>query len=218
MDPDTLDTHAVVWNWGDGSSSPGVLAESNGSGTVKGEHSYSVPGVYRVMATVTDQASASGQSVFEFVVVYDPGAGFVAGGGWISSPAGAYSPNPVLTGMASFGFQSKYQRGTTVPFGHTQFQFHAADLSFESTRYQWLVIAGPKAQFKGEGSINGTGVFDFLLTAIDGQQNGGGGIDRFRIKIWDRSTGQIIYDNQPGADNSSNASTVITKGSIVIHK
>jgi len=36
-----------------------------------------------------------------------------------------------------------------------------------------------------------------MLTAIDGQVNGGGGVDKFRIKIWDSATGQVIYDNQP---------------------
>jgi len=40
----------------------------------------------------------------------------------------------------------------------------------------------------------------FLLTAIEGELNGGGGTDRFRIKIWDRATDLVLYDNQLGAD------------------
>lgn len=102
--------------------------------------------------------------------------------------------------------------------GETQFKFHVAEMSFKSTSYQWLVIAGARAQYKGEGTINGSGLYGFLLTAIDGQRSGGGGEDRFRVKIWDDSTGQIVYDNQLEADDNSNASTVISGGSIVIHR
>lgn len=57
-----------------------------------------------------------------------------------------------------------------------------------------------------------------MLTAIDGQINGGGGIDKFRIKIWDKSTGNIIYDNQLGGSDNENPTTAIGGGSIIIHK
>jgi hypothetical protein len=75
-----------------------------------------------------------------------------------------------------------------------------------STAYDWLVVAGARAQYKGT----------FLLTVIDGDQPGGGGLDKFRIKISD-SAG-VIYDNQIGADDSADPSTVIASGHIVIHK
>jgi len=79
-------------------------------------------------------------------------------------------------------------------------------------------VAGAKAQFKGTGTINGGGDYGFLLTAIDGQLQGGGGTDRFRIKIWDRASGLVVYDNQLGADDYGDAATAIDGGSIVIHK
>ncbi len=217
-DPDISDNHTALWTWGDGTSSEGTVSESNGSGSVAGIHSYTSAGVYQIVLTVTDQKAGSGQASFQYVVVYDPSAGFVAGGGWIDSPPWSYMPNPWLTGKATFGFVSKYQKGANVPTGHTQFQFHSADLKFNSTNYQWLLISGYQAKYKGEGTINGTGSYGFLLTAIDGQQIGGGGTDRFRIKIWDNATGMIVYDNQIWADEASDASTVITGGSIVIVK
>jgi len=68
------------------------------------------------------------------------------------------------------------------------------------------------------GTINGSGDYGFMLTAIDGQVNGGGGIDKFRIKIWDKATGAIVYDNQMGAADDANPTTAIQGGSIVIHK
>ncbi|MCH7582078.1 MAG: hypothetical protein IIC72_05530, partial [Acidobacteria bacterium] len=217
-DPGVLDTHTAVWDWGDGSTSPGAVVEADGSGTAGGTHTYTAPGVYTVTLTVTDKDGDSGSAVFEFVVVYDPDGRFVTGDGWIDSPAGAYAADPSLTGKASFGFVSQYKKGTTVPTGQTEFQFKVADLRFHSTDYQWLVVAGPRAQYKGSGTINGEGDFGFLLTAIDGQINGGGGTDRFRVKIFDKTTDQVIYDNQLGDADDANATTELGGGSIVLHK
>ena len=109
-------------------------------------------------------------------------------GGWIASPAGAHVLSPTITGRATFGFVSKYEKGANVATGQTEFLFGVANLNFHSTSYEWLVIAGPKAQYKGEGTINGSGSYRFMLTAIDGQINGGGGVDKFRIRIWGRMT------------------------------
>ncbi len=135
-----------------------------------------------------------------------------------NSPAGAYTPNPSLTGKATFGFNSKYLHGANIPSGNTEFQFKLATLNFKSTSYEWLVVAGAKAQYKGLGTINGNGNYRFMLTAIDGQVNGGGGVDKFRIRIWDAVAGNSIYDNQLGASDNSVPTTAIQGGSIVIHK
>ncbi len=124
--------------------------------------------------------------------------------------------DPALTGKATFGFIAKYQKGANVPTGNTEFQFKAGNLNFKSTSYDWLVIAGARAQYKGTGTINGAGSYQFMLTAIDGQVAGGGGVDKFRIKIWDADG--IVYDNKMGADDTGNDSTALGGGSIVIHK
>ena len=142
----------------------------------------------------------------------------MTGGGWIMSPAGAYTVNPAMTGKANFGFVSKYQKGANVPKGETQFVFKSANLDFQSTSYEWLVVAGARAQFKGVGTINGSGSYGFLLTAIDGALISGGGPDKFRIMIWDKESDQIIYDNLIGAADTADPSTAIGGGSIVIHK
>lgn len=216
-DAGVLDTHTAEWAWGDGTTSAGVVTETGGSGSVTGSHAYNVPGVYTLVLTVTDKDGHTGQSVFEYVVVYDPTVGFVTGGGWIDSPAGAYPADPTLTGKANFGFVSKYKKGTTKPTGNTQFNYHAGDLKFHSTDYQWLVVAGPHAKFKGSGTINGSGDYGFMVNATDGQRNGGGGVDRLRMKIWVKSTGALVYDNQIGDADDSNASDAIEGGSVVIH-
>ena len=180
-------------------------------------HTYNASGVYTIGLTVTDGDGVAISTASSYVVIYDSSAGFVTGGGNIVSPIGAYAANPSLTGPANFGFVSKYQKGATVPTGDTQFQFHLANLKFQSTGYDWLVVSGAKAQYKGSGTINGAGNDGFLLSAIDGAIPGGGGVDKFRIKIWDKTTGGVIYDNMMGGSDTADPSTAITSGNIVIH-
>jgi hypothetical protein len=214
-DPGVLDTHTATWNWGDGTATSGVVTESNGSGSVTGSHLYAAAGVYRIVLTVADKEGGSAQSFFEYVVIFDPAAGFVTGAGWIDSSPGAYTPDPALSGKATFGFVSKYHKGAGVPTGNTQFKFHVADMDFKSTSYEWMVISGAKAKYKGEGTLSGTGTFGFMVTAIDGRQDGGGQ-DKFRIKIWDKASGTVVYDNQAGASDDSDNATAISGGRIVI--
>ena len=172
--------------------------------------------VVEILVRGTDAAGNTSEEGCVLLAVYDPTAGFVTGGGWIMSPEGAYGANTSLTGKATFGFVSKYQKGANVPTGQTEFQFKVANFNFHSTSYDWLVVAGAKAMYKGTGTINGTGDYKFMLSAIDGQLNGGGSVDKFRIKIWDSSS--IIYDNQLGADDNAEPTTAIAGGQIVIHK
>lgn len=219
-DPGTSDTHTAIWDWGDSSTSTGVISESGGNCTASDSHSYGTPGVYTIRLTVTDKdGAASNESVYQFAVVYDTDGSFVTGGGWINSPAGAYAADPSLTGKANFGFVAKYKKGQSTPDGNTEFQFKAGDLNFHSSSYQWLVVAGARAQFKGEGTINGNEHYGFMLTAIDGQINGGGGVDKFRIKIWDMDNADtIVYDNLMSGADDPDPTTALGGGSIVIHK
>jgi hypothetical protein len=94
-----------------------------------------------------------------------------------------------------------------------------AAFGFHSTSYEWLTVAGARAQFKGLGTVNGAGDYGFMVTATDGQVAGGGGADKFRIKIWDRATGQVIYDNVRGASDDLAAANPqeLAEGSVVIH-
>ena len=79
------------------------------------------------------------------------------------------------------------------------------------------MISKSKTQYKGSGTINNSGNYAFLLTAIDGQVNGGE-TDKFRIKVWDKNSGVVIYDNQLGTPDSADPTTVIGGGSIIIHR
>jgi hypothetical protein len=224
-DVGTKDTHVCSVNWDDDTTSNGIVTETNGSGTCTATHTYTTPGVYSVIVTITDDdtGSASRGLDLQYVVIFDPNSGFVTGGGWIMSPAGACQLTPgcaTATGRANFGFVSKYQKGSNTPDGQTEFQFQAGDINFHSSAYDYgsLVVSGYKAQYRGTGDINGVSGYKFVLTAYDGDVNGGGGIDKFRIKI--TKNGVVVYDNRVGASDDIDLAnpTAISGGSIVIHK
>ena len=165
----------------------------------------------------TDVKGNVGDAECTFLPVYDPSGGFVTGGGWITSPPGAYLPDPSLTGKANFGFVAKYKLKSPVPDGTTEFNFQVGNLNFHSQTYKFLIITGNDyARFRGEGTVNGqlapTGeAYKFMIWAGDGKDSGGP--DTFRIKIWYEDINEaevVVYDN--GADQA------IDSGSIVVHK
>jgi hypothetical protein len=68
-----------------------------------------------------------------------------------------------------------------------------------------LVVAGSKAQSTG------------LASRLHTHRHHGAS-DKFRIKIWDKATGEVIYDNQLGESDNADPTTALQGGSIVIHK
>ncbi len=206
-DASALDTLACSINWGDGATQTGTLS----AGICTASHAYSAAGVYTIQMTgADDDLGTTTKSLM--AVVYDPSAGFVTGGGWIDSAAGAYKADVSLAGRASFGFVSKYQKGQTIPTGNTAFNFEMAGLSFASQSYEWLVVNqnGTNAQFKGTGKINGLldpngQAYHFMVWAGDGSP------DTFQIKIWweDANGEHVVYENS--------VNQALGGGSIVVH-
>lgn len=90
--------------------------------------------------------------------------------------------------------------------------------------YHWLepvrfVVADARAQYKGSGTINGTGKFGFILTVIDAQLTPSTDVDLFRIKIWSMANGNgLVYDNKMGGGDNDDPTTAIGGGAIMIHK
>ncbi|HKS37493.1 MAG TPA: PKD domain-containing protein, partial [Verrucomicrobiae bacterium] len=216
-DVGTLDTHTVRISWDDGTADT-VL--SSGGFIRTATHTYAAPGVYTVGITVTDDDTGVATAMFQYIVIHEPSGGFVTGGGWIISPPGAYVADPSLSGKATFGFVAKPKSGLLVPVGETEFQLHVAKFKFRSTVYEGLAIAGPLAQYTGSGTVNGAGNYGFMVTVTDGKLLGVLGLDGFRIKIWNKATGAVVYDNVLGALDVIGAANpqVIGGGSIVIHK
>ena len=147
-------------------------------------------------------------------MIYDPSGGYTIGGGWVPIGPGSYSADPNLSGKLGFGFNSKYTNATN-PKGNALIRFALGNFEFTSFNYEYLSISGGKAQFRGFGKINGEAGYNFILTVIDGDVKGGDGVDRFRIKIWNKATGVIILDSEPGASEAATPVTPVGLGSSI---
>ncbi|WP_159439850.1 MBG domain-containing protein [Pontibacter lucknowensis] len=206
-----------VWVWGFIDNTDGVKTATSitGSAIVP-----SVPGVHKLVLQYHNAVGELLTTEPVFISVYDPEGGFITGGGWINSPTGALAGSDAV-GKANFGFVAKYKKGKNEVEGNTEFQFQAGGINFKSSAHDAgsLVISGAKATYKGTGTIAGhAGTYNFMVVATDGQVSGGGGNDKFRIKIWNGSN--VVYDNARDTDENADLSdlTILGGGSIVIHE
>jgi uncharacterized repeat protein (TIGR01451 family) len=213
--------HTAAWQFDD-LTTGATVTEPVGSknGTVKGTYTFKDPGVYKVTLKVTDNTGVTSwvdtqDDLESFIVVYDPQGGWAVGGGWIYSPLGALASDPTMIGKLSFGFNSKFFKGATNPKGESQLDFLLGNLDFNALNYDYLVIDKDLAQFKGFGKINGVSGYDFIVTVVDGNLPGGDGVDKFRIKIWEKTTGIIVYDNQMGASDTARPVMIPGTGSSI---
>src|SRR5262249_10967742 len=204
------DRHTAVWNWGDGQTSSGDVAEANGKGTVTGSHAYAASGIYPVTLTVTDQRGASGSATaIPGVIVINLIVGSIVGNGLVNGPPFMVA-SAAPAGQVRFRLSAKYAGNGTIPQGQTVLQFKATHRTFRSTGLDWLVVSGDTAWYEGTGTINGAGSYGFLVAA----SSGGGGAGKVRIRIWDQGTGAVIYDSQPGAPIGAAPATPIVRGHI----
>jgi endonuclease G len=196
-DPGTADTHTANLTWDDSMTS----TVSCSGGTCTAPHTYAAPGVYGVTIVVSDDDGGSDSATFHSVIVVDNNGGFVTGGGFINTPSG----------KGNFDVNAKYLPHDATPSGNTSFKLGGSD--FKSTSYNWLVVNGAQAQYQGTGTINGSGLYGFLVTVNDGSP------DKFRIRVWDTTTMNTVYDNVPGGDDDIDTANpqAIGGGSIVIH-
>lgn len=199
-------------SWGDG-----TLVAVPGAGTYSFQYAYDEAGAFLVGCTVTDSTGGTQAGPQQQLVVYDPNGGFVTGGGWIHSPVGAM-PGSQSSGPARFGFVSQYKKGATTPTGQSEFQFLAGGLNFHSASYDWLVVSGARAQYRGTGTIDGRPGYAFLVTLTDGDVLARNSPDRFRMKIWHEGSGAVVYDSQPGLPDTAEPVSALAKGSVTIHK
>jgi hypothetical protein len=207
-DPDALDTHTAVWDWGDGNTTAGIVMDNLGAGTVTGSHVYATPGIYTIQVTLQDNFGNSDQAIYEFIVVYDPSGGYVSGGGWIETSQGP----------GYFALNVRYKRNSTLPEGMTGFKLPDANLRLMSLSHDWLVIATNRSSaiYQGSGLLNealspaGT-PYKFKIWAINGITPGAP--DAFRIRIWyvDVSGSTVVV-----FDNAS--PQPLSEGTIIVYK
>ena len=179
-------------------------------------HTYQLPGLYEVKVEAKDACGNIVTSIYEPVVVYQPSETFVTGGGWFNSSLSAvrcmpgksifdfiynnrnaYKHDPHIKQLivkAHFSFTVRHQINQTAPAGNVQFNIQKGGFNFSGNTFDWMVIIDDtQVIFQGSGTINGSGNYGFLISAVDG---GLQSADGFRIKIWDKDDHDtIIYDN-----------------------
>jgi len=158
------------WNFGDNTTGSGVLVS----------HTYTAVSIYDVNLTVTDDRGAQSSDT-TMVVVYDPDVGSATGGGWFWSAPGNLKRDLESEGKATFGFVIKYKQEAAA--GNLEFHYHVGDINLKDSDMTWLVVSSASAQFQGEGTINGEGLYTFRVLAKDGDKTGGQP-DEFTIRIW----------------------------------
>ena len=216
-------THSAKWLIDENTTVKATVTEPSGNknGKVTGSYKFTAPGVYKLQMNVTDQKGITHYSntagdLEAIVVIYDPNGGFAYGGGYYNSPAGALKSNRSATGKASYGFTLNYFKNSTYPKGETQFDFKVGGFEFNALNFEYLVINNSMSQFKGTGKIIGgqSGV-GFTMTVTDGQLDGSG-VDKIRMKIYNKNNGSIIYDNQPGASDAALPTQAVGANSTIV--
>ena len=159
------------------------------------------PGTYAIEITLENSdATASAQ-----LVVYNPQAGFVTGGGWIACDDSVDRRRPA---RISFGFNARYRRGQ--PQGHLQVCYWDRSIRLSSTSIELLIISdNGTAQFAGQARVNGERGYWFSVTAADNGKRGRG-VDTFAIDIW--APGQ-----SPDDAPAESASGTLRGGNIQLH-
>ncbi len=203
------DSHVATLDCGTGVSVQGNAP----NGTAGGTCTFSTAGVYTVRLTVLDDDGDSDTEVATGqVVVYVASTAWITGGGWIDSPAGAYTPAASVTGKLTFEFVARYQSSSASnPSGNSKFELSLGKLDFESSALDWLIVSGSGGRLQGSGTLNGAGDYGFSLLATDGAP------DAIRIRIWNRLTGVVVYDNKPGLPTDADDVTPLGGGSIQVH-
>jgi hypothetical protein len=220
VDPNMHDTFLALWVF----TSPTLVLPIVVPGTIGPGGSVQVtvafarPGVYASTLIVIDGDGGVGLAHQNtHVIVYDRGAGSGSGSGAAPSPAGAYLPDPTVTGRLHFDFETHYERNAPRPTGHADFQLEARNVQFHfrATQLDWLVIGDQLADLEGTGTVNGRGHFAFLLAGLD-LRDPGAGYDRLRLRIWNTDTGAVVYDNGSGPPADQVPLLVISDGDIRI--
>ena len=215
--------HTAKWLVDGSAVTNGTVTEPSGkqNGKVTGNYKFNSPGVYKLQMNITDQNGVTSYAntnndLDAIVVIYDPNGGNTYGGGYFESPAGAVRSNPAATGKASYGFAMNYFKNSTNPKGETQFEFKVGDFEFNALNFDYLVINNSMAQFKGTGKIiGGQSGIGFTMTVTDGHVDGSG-VDKIRMKIYNKNNGTIIYDNQFGASDATLPLQAVGENSSVV--
>ncbi len=215
------EAHNIRWMWGD-QSQPSIAYFAAGDSHVTGEHIYTQAGIYKVGLDFSESCLESADENYkQWMVIYDPAAGSVTGGGQLLS---LQTSLPWMNQQqnAQFSFNVSYnQNRDTAPQGQTQLNLRQQGV-FRSNTIDWLVVRGDQALWQGTGTLNGEGNYGFTASVWDGRGTGANDAgDEIRIRIWDKNAGNaLVYDNFETAGDiydMTNPTSRIVRGQIIIH-
>jgi PKD repeat protein len=207
-DPDEGDVFSVTVDWGDGTVTNPAVTFTDGIGSISDSHTFATPGVYGMTLTVSDGAGGADTAEYDYAVIYDP-----AGRKIIASVR-------VVEGDAQdhLGVNVKLDKKTGEPKGHVRYNFDGSGFAegFDATAIDYMLTFGSWGTTGGSGTVDGgTEVFEFLITAYEGKQDGSP--DAFRIKIWTEGDPEdVIYDTQSGDGNFAFPNRQPTNGDIKV--
>jgi hypothetical protein len=130
-------------------------------------------------------------------------ATFVTAGGWILTPVGAPGL-PAAGKKSNFSINARYKSGDIVPSGNFDFQAKESNVTFKATSFESMSVSGSTAEVRGLGTVNGSGVWHFVVTMTEGSP------DTFRVAIWKDGVSTATAPSY-GASNS------LGGGNVVIH-
>jgi photosystem II stability/assembly factor-like uncharacterized protein len=129
----------------------------------------------------------------------------------LANPAPAVTSGPIVMGVINFDFSANPAAAKNAK-AENLINLILGDFEFSALSYDFKALAGPRTQFKGVGKVNHEAGYSYTLTVIDGQANNGGGVDRFRLKIRNDKTGEIVFDNQTGDDDNADPTSPVGDG------
>lgn len=147
----------------------------------------------------------------------EPTPGHITGAGLFHSPAGAYTPDPFVQGLATFSFLARQQDGQAGVRGHASFRLPHARIHFISRELEWISVQEDRAFIKGTGRLGQEDGYHFLISVQDRGLGARPPKDKFRIIIWNEEDA-IVYDNQQDDARYAGAEMEIQVGLIQINR
>ncbi len=206
-DSDSREQHRASLQWGDATMETALVSESGGAGSAWASHIYRAPGVYTIIAKVTDNAGNTTTVRREVVVAARQQHG--AGSGTLLSPQGADRRAPARSGPAAFSFVAPGVQAATG-----KVQFDAARLAFRSITVTVAPAAQDSELFTGVGQLNGKDGYSYALTVAPGSAAQG----RFHLRIWhaDARSGAALLDYDNGQTRAAQRGTLLSGGAIAL--